>query len=187
MQRRNVMYMDDAYRNPRRDQKQTHLSIFYRRPLHRRGSRKHSTVNHRQRPVQSNLRRSIHRLVWTGGLQAVRSLDTRRQIEADGNFARSIQPRQMNTIDLTTLSTNRLSEPVDGLGKYCVICMYNIFSGMFTLKCKHSFHAVCIVRWYREKLDCPTCLVLISNDVYLTATYLIPATPSGDGSGRSDV
>ena len=40
--------------------------------------------------------------------------------------------------------------------KYCSICLSNSVEGI-QLPCRHAFHANCVYRWLRCRVDCPNC------------------------------
>lgn len=39
----------------------------------------------------------------------------------------------------------------------CVICSESMCETGCTLECGHTFHAMCIVRWFRQEQSCPLC------------------------------
>jgi len=39
----------------------------------------------------------------------------------------------------------------------CTICLELTNRSDRKLKCKHMFHDKCIIKWYEESIECPTC------------------------------
>jgi len=39
----------------------------------------------------------------------------------------------------------------------CTICLELTNKSDRKLKCKHVFHNKCIIKWYEESIECPTC------------------------------
>jgi len=42
-------------------------------------------------------------------------------------------------------------------GEICPICHNELRSGTETLLCRHTFHTMCIHRWWRTSATCPIC------------------------------
>lgn len=41
--------------------------------------------------------------------------------------------------------------------KTCSICLEDVSRGEKKLRCKHVFHAHCIIKWFETSIECPTC------------------------------
>ena len=39
----------------------------------------------------------------------------------------------------------------------CAICLEDVKPTDKRLKCKHRFHPKCIMKWFEESIECPTC------------------------------
>lgn len=64
-----------------------------------------------------------------------------------------IQSPLMTSIPIiTTVSFNAQTDE-------CSICLtqFNQSDDIVELSCKHTFHRSCVLRWFREKTDCPVC------------------------------
>ena len=70
----------------------------------------------------------------------------------------------MNNCSSVTLAGKKCKRPAiqDGkcsahLSNTCAVCLEETKRNDKKLKCKHVFHSKCIIKWFEESIECPTC------------------------------
>ena len=57
-----------------------------------------------------------------------------------------------------TWDAPRLAAAREDPHERCPICLDTLLGDVVALPCLHVFHRGCILRWFEEKMTCPTCI-----------------------------